>query len=122
MPIREDQQENWDAYVEVNSHDAYSKCCVDVSIKVAELIDQLHDDVEVNANKLIAQADQELNTGITGFMAGCVANAISNAHTRGEEFRISWNKEWGGSQAEKANSKPGAVINPVVFSIGTGDD
>lgn len=122
MPIREDQQANWDRFVEINSHDPYSKCCVTVTRKVVELLDNLPADAVVNADQLITQADRELNTGITGFMAACVANAISSAHTRGEEFRTSWNKEGGGSQAEKANSKPGAVINPAVLSIGTGDD
>ena len=92
MPIIDaDAFKQW----EDNNKDAYGKCCVDVARKVMELLDQddtpLHNGYHPDpytAHGLICKADDLINAGgITGFMAGCVAQMVVKCHSRGEEFR-----------------------------------
>ena len=106
----------WNTWVE-NNKDPYGKCCIDVARRVMEILDAepqpLHDGFfpdNQTANGLIIRADKELDAGgITGFMAGCVAQMVSECHARGEEFRIMWN----------GKSKSDGVINPAVVTIHT---
>lgn len=93
-------KEKWDSYVEKNT-DAYGGCCVKVAKRVMELLDEdktplhngYHPDIHT-AHGLICKADDEVKAGgITGFMAGCVAEMVSDCHERGEEFRKSHNGE-----------------------------
>lgn len=49
-------------------------------------------------------------SGITGFMAGCLAQAVSHFHERGEEFRAWWNDQYG------VKSDKG-VVNPAILNI-----
>lgn len=107
-------QKLWDSLVKVNN-DPYGKCCVDVAHRVMELLDNdnkpLHDGYYPDINTphgLICQADNDIDAGgITGFMAGCVANMVSQCHERGEEFRRIWNKEYKGN----------GTINPAVIEV-----
>ena len=55
--------------------------------------------------------------GITGFMAGCVAQWIAHFHPRGEEFRVWWNRRYQlGSEGEAANES-GGVLNPALLTL-----
>ena len=77
-------QEEWDNAVKVND-EPYGKACVDVARRVMEILDEGND---FDCHEIIYQADRDTKTGgITGFMAGCVANMVSVCHSRGEEFR-----------------------------------
>jgi hypothetical protein len=96
MPITD--QEAWDKWVEAND-DPYGKCCVDVARRVMELLDEdpttlrngYHPDPHT-AHGLICKADDDIKAGgITGFMAGCVAEMVFKCHSRGDEFRRSHN-------------------------------
>lgn len=98
MPIiNQEAMTKW----EENNQDSYGKCCVDVARKVMELLDSnpepLHNGYfpdEQTAHGLICKADHEIKAGgITGFMAGCVAQIVVKCHSRGEEFRKSHNGE-----------------------------
>jgi hypothetical protein len=82
-----------------------------------EILDEQLGDFDTH--KLISRADRESNAGgITGFMAGCVAQMISRCHSRGEEFRRKWNKDNQiHDEGEKANES-GGVINPAILNIG----
>jgi len=92
-------KEKWDNWVAKNK-DPYGKACVDVARKVMELLDNdstpLHNgyfpDLHT-AHGLICEANRQNDGGITGFMAGCVAQMIFECHERGEEFRKSHNDE-----------------------------
>jgi hypothetical protein len=103
-------QEGWNKAVE-NNRDPYGKACIDVAQKVMEILDAEPGDF--NAYDLVSRADKESEAGgITGFMAGCVASMVSHFHSRGEEFRKSWNGEF--------DSKPrDGVVNPALVSIGS---
>lgn len=93
-------EEKWNAWVE-NNKDPYGGACVKVARRVMELLDEdptplhngYHPDIHT-AHGLICKADDDTKAGgITGFMAGCVAQMVTECHERGEEFRKSHNDE-----------------------------
>jgi len=98
-------QEDWNEWVKKNS-DPYGKACVDVARGVMEILDEGKD---FDCHKIITQADKNVKAGgITGFMAGCVAQMVSHCHTRGEEFRKKWNVDNQiGNEGDKANEGKG---------------
>ena len=98
----------WKEYVEINKDNEYSKCCVDVACRVMELLD---DCADFNCHDLICKANKEIDGDITGFMAGCVAQMVSECHVRGEEFRQKWNRDYGVSEDK------GGVVNPALLTI-----
>ena len=100
----------WEFWVKVNK-DPYGKCCVDVARETMKLLDNgKHKDFDTN--KIICEADDNIKAGgITGFMAGCIAQMISKCHSRGEEFKKKWNKSYG-----VEDEKRGA-INPALVTI-----
>lgn len=109
-------QEKWNSYVEKNK-DHYGGACVKVAEGVMKLLDNdptplhngYHPDIHT-AHGLICKADDDTNAGgITGFMAGCVAQMIFECHERGQEFRDSFNGE----------EKSEGVINPAIIYIST---
>ncbi len=122
MPIA--KQKDWDLLVK-NNDDPYGKACVDVARKVMEFLDA-EPNIAIKkgwgnfgVNGLISRADKVVNTGgITGFMAGAVAQMVSRCHSRGEEFRKIWNLDTQiGNEGEKANKGKG-VLNPALLNIG----
>lgn len=91
-------EEKWNAWVE-NNKDPYGGACVKVARRVMELLDEdktplrngYYPDIHT-AHGLICKADDDTNAGgITGFMAGCVAQMVFECHERGDEFRKSHN-------------------------------
>lgn len=109
------EPEKWERCVKINK-DSYGKACVDVARRVMEILDEEPGDFD--PHKIVCRADEEVKAGgITGFMAGCVANMVSSFHSRGEEFRKKWNLfHQVGTEGERANEK-GGVINPALMSI-----
>jgi len=100
----------WQSWVKVNK-DPYGKCCVDVARETMKLLDDgKHEDFLPNT--IICEADDNIKAGgITGFMAGCVAQMISKCHSRGKEFKKKWNESYG-----VKDEKRGA-INPALVTI-----
>jgi len=93
-------EEKWNEWVR-NNKDPYGKACIDVARQVMKLMEEdttpLHNgyypDIHT-AHGLICKADEDIKAGgITGFMAGCVAQMVTECHERGEEFRKSHNGE-----------------------------
>lgn len=102
-------QKKWNNWVKKNK-DPYGKACVDVARRVMEILDE---DKDFDCHEIICQADKEVDAGgITGFMAGCVAEMISECHSRGKEFRKKWNKSYGVDNG-------GGVVNPAIMTIKT---
>ena len=116
MNILESEKENWEKFVQ-NNQDPYGSACVNVSKRVMELLDEHEGELEEgyypNLNTphgLICKADDDIKAGgITGYMAGVVASAVSNFHPRGEEFRKIWNS--------KHNHEGEGVVNPAILNI-----
>lgn len=113
MPITE--KEKWESWVK-NNQDAYGGCCVKVAQQVMKILDEESGDFDCHT--VICRADDEIEAGgITGFMAGCVASIVSQCHSRGEEFRLKWNKDNQiSNEGEKAN-KEGGVLNPALLDV-----
>jgi len=93
-------EKKWKEYQEKNT-DPYGGACVKVARRVMELLDEndtplhngYHPDIHT-AHGLICKADDDTNAGgITGFMAGAVAQMVNECHVRGDEFRKSHNDE-----------------------------
>jgi len=93
-------KKRWDSYVKENT-DNYGAVCVKIAQRVMELLDEdktalhngYHPDVHT-AHGLICKANDDVKVcGITGFMAGCVAQMVFECHERGDEFRKSHNGE-----------------------------
>ena len=111
------KQEEWQKQVDINT-DPYGGCVVKVAGEVMRRLD-LPEYKEFNTHKIICDAEHGIGEeGITGFMAGCIAQIVSHCHSRGEEFRQKWNLENGLSKesGEKAN-KDGGVINPAILEL-----
>lgn len=99
----------WNNHVKINT-DFYGKSCVDVARRAMEIIDE----TDGIPDDLVLQASKELDAGITGFMAGCVASMISVCHKKGEEFRRIWNIE---NQISNEGEKAKGVLNPALLEM-----
>ena len=112
MPI--EKKDDWKKWVD-NNEDPYGAACVKVAQRVMEILDDVE---KFDTHKIICRADEETKAGgITGFMAGCVAQMVSHCHSRGEEFRRKWNTDNQiGHEGEKANDGDG-VLNPALLVI-----
>lgn len=118
MPII--KVEDWEKCVRAND-DPYGKACIDVAREVMRLLDERPEDFDTH--KIICEADKNVKAGgITGFMAGCVANMVSGLHSRGEEFRKKWNTDNQiRDEGDKANES-GGVLNPALLNVKTSED
>lgn len=93
-----------------DAFDPYVQAILRVGEKVLELMEAVDATTKIDAKELILEADRELKEGITGNMAAYVALIATKCHSRGEEFRESWNKHNG-----KPESK--GVVNPAIITI-----
>jgi len=95
--------EDWKEQEEKNK-DEYGKCVIDRAREVMKLLD-LKEYEDFDCHKLLCDADKNIKDGgITGFQEGCIAQIISHCHSRGEEFRKKWNKDYGvGEEKETYN-------------------
>jgi len=104
-------KEAWESWVSKNTDD-YGKACIDVARGVMEELDNGKD---FDCHKIISDADDRLNIGgITGFMAGAVAQMVVTCHERGKEFQKQWNKEYGVEDSK-------GVVNPALLTISLED-
>ena len=107
-------EQAWNTWVEKNQG-PYGKACVDVAREVMKELDKNN---PFDTHKIICDADKSINAGgITGFMAGCVAEMVSVCHERGEDFRKQWNTaNQIGNEGDKANEGKG-ILNPALLTI-----
>jgi len=107
-------QAGWDHVVEINNG-PYGNAAVNVAREVMRLLDT-SEYKDFDTHKIICVADDSVKAGgITGFMAGCVAQMVSKYHSRGEDFRHKWNKDHG-IEEDKAK---GGVVNPAIMTFKT---
>lgn len=105
MKIKKGLEEEYKKYVQINSEDSYSKAVVIAGEAVGKALDE---------NKTPEEAEKEMKGhGLTGYMAGAVAAAITHFHERGEEFRKFWNK----SYDVKEEDDKGGVVNPAIITV-----
>ena len=96
-------QKEWNGYVEKNK-DSYGRAVIEVIVKVCAELDNGRTPQEAEDKGI-------KDSGITGFQAGVMAGVIARFHPRGEEFRIFFNKQYGGTGEEKG------TINPAIMTI-----
>ena len=98
--------------------DPYGKVCVDVARHAMDILDER--EVLDNPHDLISEAQNRLpeaERGITGFQSGCIAEIISQCHSRGDEFRRAWNLCMQiRDEGERANDS-GGILNPALLNI-----
>jgi hypothetical protein len=98
-------EKEWEEAVAKNQ-DGYGHAVVDVTVKACKYLDE-----GLSCKK--AEDKGVKGSGITGFMAGCMAQWITYFHPRGEEFRKYWNKQFGIKEDKKG------VVNPAVVTVET---
>jgi len=109
MTVKPELEGEYREYVEMNSKDPYSRGVLTASCMVAQGLDD---------GLSIKNAVDTINElGITGFMAGCMAQAISRFHPRGEEFRQWWNRDNQISDEGDRANEAGGVLNPAILNI-----
>ncbi len=115
-------KEAWDKGLAVNS-DPYGRGVYTFAERWANLMEaELANGKKVNevAQKTSHDADTE---GITGFMYGAAVAVLSECWQHGEELRRWHNKDVQlHDEGDRANEKPGAVLNPAILTIGGGGD
>lgn len=103
-----------------NNSDPYGHATVSFAARWANLMESAiasGSTLEACADELLHVADTE---GITGFMYGCAVNILAKVWEHGEALRQWHNvKTQLGTEGEKANAKPGAVLNPALLCVGT---
>lgn len=106
-------KEIWQSWVEKNK-DPYGKCCVDVAREVMHLLDD-ENHKDFGAYEIVCEADDSIKAGgITGFMAGCIAQMVSKCHSRRKEFKKKWNEYYALNEQDKDRE---GVINPALLTI-----
>ena len=110
MPIT--NQKLWDEYEDKNK-DPYGGCCVNVAREVMRILDQ---GKPFDPHQIICDVDKNIDAGgITGFMAGAVAQMVARCHSRGDEFNDKWNAHYGIAKEDAR----GATVNPAILTIET---
>lgn len=105
--IKPELIEEWKKIAGENCTDAYSFGVVTATIAVFGGLDRGLSPKEAN--------EAAYGMGISGFMAGCMAQYVSKFHIRGDEFRVFWNKEWG------VTEETDGVVNPAIVTFKTKD-
>lgn len=115
MKIKPGMEREYAKYVEVNSKDSYSKEVVDYGERWMNLME---DAMEKPPQEKYGEGVEEVTSheadtsGITGFMNGAAAAAISHFWIHGDQFQRWYNKKCWGTGDEKG------VINPAIISVG----
>ena len=103
--VKPETAEDWLQFADNNSNDGYSvfvvKAVVSMMKKFEEGISFADAEHQVYGEEL----------GLSGFMAGATANALSHFAKNGEEYRKYWNKQYGVSEEEKG------TVNPAILSL-----
>ena len=104
--VKPETAEEWLQFVDNNSNDGYSACVVKATISMMKKFEE---------GVSFEDAEQQVyneELGLTGFMAGATANALSHFAKQGEEYRKHWNKQWGIEDSEEKGT-----VNPAVLNI-----
>lgn len=104
--INEETTEDWLQFADANTNDGYSVFVVKAVISMMKKFEEgiSFEDAEKQVY------NEEL--GLSGYMAGATANALSHFAKNGEAYRIYWNKQYGVEDDEVKGT-----VNPAVLTI-----
>lgn len=103
--VKPETVEEWLEFADNNSNDGYSVFVVKATISMMKKMEE-----GIPFEKAEKQVyDEEL--GLSGFMAGATANALSHFAKNGDEYRKHWNKQYGIEDPEEKGT-----VNPAVFT------
>lgn len=104
--VKPETAEEWLQFADNNSNDGYSVFVVKATISMMKKIEE-----GISFEEAEQQVyDEEL--GLSGFMAGATANALSHFAKQGDEYRKYWNKQYGIEDPEEKGT-----VNPAVLTI-----
>lgn len=104
--VKPETAEEWLQFADNNSNDGYSVFVVKATISMMKKFEE---------GISFEEAEQQVyneELGLSGFMAGATANALSHFSKQGEEYRKYWNKQYGIEDPEEKGT-----VNPAVLTI-----
>ena len=104
--VKPETAEEWLQFADNNSNDGYSVFVVKATISMMKKFEE---------GISFEEAEQQVyneELGLSGFMAGATANALSHFAKQGDEYRKYWNKQYGIEDPEEKGT-----VNPAVLTI-----
>lgn len=104
--VKPETAEEWLQFADNNSNDGYSVFVVKATISMMKKMEE---------RIPFEEAEQQVyneELGLSGFMAGATANALSHFAKQGDEYRKHWNKKYGIEDHEEKGT-----VNPAVLTI-----
>lgn len=95
---------------EKNPEHGYILGILRVGRKVLDLMEEIPVEERIEAQELVFEANRIMDEGITGNMAAYVALIATKCHSRGQEFRKSWN-------ASNGSPESSGVVNPAILHL-----
>lgn len=104
--VKPETAEEWMQFADNNTNDGYSVFVVKAVISMMKKFEE-----GISFEEAEKQVYNE-ELGLSGFMAGAAANALSHFAKNGDAYRDHWNKQYGVEEAEEKGT-----VNPAILSI-----
>ncbi len=104
--VKPETAEEWMQFADNNTNDGYSVFVVKAVISMMKKFEE-----GISFEEAEKQVYNE-ELGLSGFMAGAAANALSHFAKNGDAYRVHWNKRYGVEDAEEKGT-----VNPAILSI-----
>ena len=104
--VKPETAEEWMQFADNNTNDGYSVFVVKAVISMMKKFEE-----GISFEEAEKQVYNE-ELGLSGFMAGATANALSHFAKNGDAYRDHWNKQYGVEDAEEKGT-----VNPAILSI-----
>ena len=104
--VKPETAEEWMQFADNNTNDGYSVFVVKAVISMMKKFEE-----GISFEEAEKQVYNE-ELGLSGFMAGAAANALSHFAKNGDAYRDHWNKQYGVEDAEEKGT-----VNPAILSI-----
>lgn len=104
--VKPETAEEWMQFADNNTNDGYSVFVVKAVISMMKKFEE-----GISFEEAEKQVYNE-ELGLSGFMAGAAANALSHFAKNGDAYRNHWNKQYGVEDAEEKGT-----VNPAILSI-----
>jgi hypothetical protein len=121
MRLAEGKIASYSEWMHVNKDSPYSRAAIEFAVTWAEKMEASMSGFYPEPLENIAKAcskDPAARFGITGFQYSCAVAFLVDVWLYGEQLRR-WHNSTAqlGTEGDKANETPGAVLNPAVLQI-----